>query len=173
MVIIDEVSMAPNQAYNVINKVMAKAKGSDPDTGPLMGGAVCVYGGDFRQLCPIPAEGQTVAECHFRNSTIMAKCKKLQLDQNMRADPQEAAFAMKIRELGEGRHPRIPGHPESSCPIDKSWIIPEQTIEGAQKWTFGANPSETGKSCAILTQTNDDCRKINLSVHCSTYLSFL
>jgi hypothetical protein len=157
--------MAPTQAYNVMHNVMAKAKGTDPVTGPLMGGAVVVYGGDFRQLCPIPGEGQSVAECHFRNSSILAKCTKLELSVNMRADPVEAAFASDLKLIGEGRHPQIEGHSESSCPIPAEWMCSEQTVEALQREVFGDDPSESGANCAILTQTNEDCRKINNSVY--------
>lgn len=65
--------MAPNAAYVVANNILNEAKGFNDLDGKLFGDVIVLFGGDFRQLAPIPAETETVEDIHFRNSPFLEK----------------------------------------------------------------------------------------------------
>jgi PIF1-like helicase len=165
--IVDEVFMGSNAIYNCMEKITSEAAyGGEVAGEASFGGKVVLFGGDPRQLAPIPSNCQSVAQIHFINSTIYETCEKMTLEDNMRAAPEEAAFAALLRDIGDGNHPRVPGMPDSTFAVPPEWVLKDQSIKGLATWCFDGNPSETGKSRAILTHLNDDCCRINEHVSC-------
>jgi hypothetical protein len=156
--------MAPTAAYNVASRVMCEAKNLPVNGDKLFGDVVVLFGGDFRQLTPIPGDGESMEEIHFRNSTILERCVKLQLTENMRADPTQAEFAALLKRIGEGEHPTLPNHPPTCMAIPKDWIAPDNNLYYLIDWIFEDDPTTYGRDRSILTQTNDDCRKVNMQV---------
>ncbi|XP_065348692.1 ATP-dependent DNA helicase PIF1-like [Cloeon dipterum] len=159
LILMDEVSMAPNRAIEVGEILIREAK--DTESESPFGGMPILFGGDLRQLSPICQPDETVEEIHFRNSRFLDRCHILQLNTNMRTDPDEREFADFIKSVGEGTHSSPPGLPALTLQIPDDWILPDNTLDNLIDWVFGDNPSITGQENAILTQLNDDCLKIN------------
>ena len=72
------------------------------------GGITTVFGGDFRQILPVKINGSretTVASCLLK-SFLWRNIKVLHLTQNMRlsTDPDDAAYANWLLEVGNGKH---------------------------------------------------------------------
>lgn len=86
LVVIDEVAMAPSLIFKLLDEVLRRIK-NVPDV-PFAGVPV-LFGGDLRQLGPIPDVGQVMNEIHFRNSEAYHGCRILELTQNMRTGPGE------------------------------------------------------------------------------------
>jgi hypothetical protein len=82
----------------------------------------------------------------------------------MRAAPDEVEFAKVLKAVGEGTQPTLDGHPPTCFAIPSDWMNKDNTLESLIKEIFEDDPSETGKKRAILTQTNEDCRKVNFIV---------
>jgi hypothetical protein len=158
--------MAPTMAYNCIDRVLREAKGyeaCDPDA-PLFGGVTVLFGGDLRQLAPIPMYCQSVAQIHFRNSSILQECTKISLVTNMRADKEEKEFADLLQRIGEGNHDKLDNYPDAYMKIPAEWMLRQQSLRALVDWTFEGKPTELGAKRAILAHTNEDCRRINTMV---------
>jgi len=130
-----------------------------------MGGKVCLFGGDFRQILPVilgGSRGQIVDACLMR-STLWRHIARLSLSTNMRVNPDEAEFASWLLEVGEGRgeFPLITVPPEMRTQESTLDCLIADTFPD-----FRNNYSDKDyiEGRVILTTTNKDVDKINEKV---------
>jgi hypothetical protein len=161
LIIIDEVAMAPAPIFSILDTVLRRIYDAHGAPHPMFAGKVVLFGGDMRQLGPIPNDGQTMSQLHFRNSMAFAEAKLLQLNINMRTAADEIDFANFLRQVGEGTTQQHVKLPVSSVILDHDLVLTNSKLESLIDWTFGDNPSISGAKSAILTPLNRDCTKIN------------
>jgi len=161
LILIDEVAMAPSTIFTILDNVLRRIYDAHASTDPMFAGQVLLFGGDLRQLGPIPSDGQTQEQLHFRNSPSFAEAKIFSLTVNKRTDESETDFAEFLQEVGEGRTKQFLGLPKDSVVIDPDMVITNFKLEKLIDWTFGDDPSTSGAMSAILTPFNMDCFKIN------------
>jgi len=158
--------MADKNVVRIFNLLMRRIRGAEGFDDPPFGGVPILFGGDFRQLGPIPDKGRLMTEIHFRNSLEFTFCKRLSLTQNMRALPVEAKFAHFLKLIGEGRQEVKRGYnlPKDSIIIPEEWIIKSGLLKDLIEWVYGDNPVKTGVNRVILTHLNKDCNTVNDAV---------
>jgi PIF1-like helicase len=159
LIIVDEVAMAPSPIFSILDTVMRRIYDAHGDHHPMFAGKVVLFGGDMRQLGPIPNDGQTMSQLHFRNTPAFAEATSIHLNINMRTASDEKDFAEFLRQVGEGRTPPRDGMMVGCVEIAHDLIIKD--LKSLINWTFGDDPSTSGASSAILTPYNKDCYKIN------------
>jgi len=164
--ICDEITMADRNVVRIFNSLMRRIRGAEGYGDPPFGGVPVLFGGDFRQLGPIPDKGRLMTEIHFRNSLEFTYCKILSLTQNMRALPAEAKFAHFLKLIGEGRQAVKRGYklPKDSIIIPEEWVIKSGLLKDLIEWVYGDNPVETAINRVILTHLNKDCNVVNDAV---------
>jgi hypothetical protein len=161
MLLVDEISMVPDEAVTVMDETCRRAKNAREHDDGMFGGLPTMIGGDLRQLCPVLTEGQTERDSHIRYSKVMSIATKMTLKTNMRADPEEQEFAKLLEELGEGRQECHPDLPEGSFMVPSEWVIESCELDKLILWCFGTEYSTEGADCAILTHLNKNCTLIN------------
>lgn len=173
LVIVDEISMCPTHALNVMDQVLRRIRGAVEFDDPAFGGMTMSLGGDFRQLPPVPGENETVKNVSPIFSGYVENAEKLPLTKNMRTDVSELALSHTLKDVGEGRQQQHPELPPNSFMVPKEWVIESGDLNDLLKWVFEGQYSERGATCAVLTHTNLNCRKINHQVSCATPLRVL
>lgn len=105
LIVWDEASMSHRFAFHALDKSLRDIRDNDS----LMGGAVVVLSGDFRQTLPIVPRGTPADEFFacLKNSYIWPQVVKFQLTTNMRAhvqgDTSAGQFAQRLLQVGDGR----------------------------------------------------------------------
>jgi hypothetical protein len=153
--------MAPAPIFSILDTVLRRIYDAHGAPHPMFAGKVVLFGGDMRQLGPIPNDGQTMSQLHFRNSPAYSEAKLMQLNINMRTAPDEKEFADFLRQVGEGRTQQHVKLPVSSVILEHQLVLTNSKLENLIDWTFGDDPSVSGANSAILTPFNKDCTKIN------------
>jgi PIF1-like helicase len=155
--------MAPATIFAILDRVLRRIYDAHEPHYPMFAGKVVLFGGDMRQIGPIPNEGQTMSQLHFRNSPAFVEATKFSLKINMRTK-DELEFAGWLKKIGEGRTKRYPKIPPGSVVFRTANIVQDYKLKTLIDWTFGDNPTKSGKKSAILTPFNRDCSKINKAV---------
>lgn len=161
LIIVDEVAMAPSTIFSIMDNLLRRIYDAPHDWQPMFAGKVVLFGGDMRQLGPIPSDGQTMGQLHFRNSPAFEEAELKTLDINMRTVAEEKNFATFLRQVGEGKTTRYTQLLKGCVRIEHSMVIADRKLETLIDWTFGSNPDVSGEKSAILTPFNRDCFKIN------------
>lgn len=161
LIIIDEVAMAPAMIFKILDKVLRRIYEAEEEFHPMFAGKVVLFGGDMRQLGPIPNDGQTMGQVHFRNSPAFEAAEVYSLDINMRTDADQLEFSKELRDVGEGTTKEHYAFPKGSVALRKDMVIQDSQLKTLIEWTFGDDPSVSGAACAILTPFNRDCFKVN------------
>jgi len=118
---VDEASMVPLHAYNAIDKLLQDISGNDT----MFGGAVFLWGGDFRQVLPVVQHGHPIAisEKCIKNTPNWAYVKKFHLTRKMRVQCDEIEFAKWLLKLGNNELSVKRNQPFEGC-----IAIPERYI---------------------------------------------
>jgi len=162
LIIIDEISMCPVLALNIIDNLL-KDIAENGDKCKLFGGKTILLCGDFRQTLPVLPHSSrtTIVENCVKSFAQWSSIKKLKLTTNMRALQVEVDFVNFLKKLGDGVLPIQ--HDLGPHIIE----LPEQIIG------FGSVIQETYGDIndvllssdivnkAILAPTNEDCLSIN------------
>jgi ATP-dependent DNA helicase PIF1 len=159
LILWDEAPMVNRYAFEALDRTLRDVCPGNT----LMGGKVCVFAGDWRQILPIipnGTRGQSVA-ASLTQSPLWNHVHVLNLSQNMRVRAEEIEFAEWLIHVGEGTHENfpkleIPPHlrlTNSDLPslIDQVY---SDLIENIGNATFF-------KDRVILATTNDVVDKIN------------
>jgi PIF1-like helicase len=159
--VLDECSLSPVHAYVGASELCKRAK---KNAKFEFGGTTTLAGGDFRQLCPVPGQGELVRDNHIRYWDLLSMFTKLPLTINMRTNPDEVQFAELLNQIGEGRQECHPSLPDKSFMVPRHWVIESGELQELIDWCFGKDLSEITADCAILTHMNKDCMEINHKV---------
>lgn len=155
--------MAPALIFDILDRLLRRICEAEDD-GPMFAGKVILFGGDMRQLGPIPNDGQTMEQLHFRNSEAFAEAQIYSLGTNMRTLPEEVEFAKFLRDVGNGVATQKHDFYEDTVRFPKTMIVEDRQLSTLIKWTFGSKPSISGAKSAILTPFNKDCTLINKQI---------
>jgi PIF1-like helicase/Helitron helicase-like domain at N-terminus/Helicase len=106
LIVWDEAPMMHRYAFEALDRTL---RDLFIDTLP-MGGKVCVFCGDWKQILPVVPSGtpqQTINAC-LKKSTLWQHVHHLQLTNNMRVLPNEVDFASWLLQVGRGTHNDYP-----------------------------------------------------------------
>ena len=112
VIIWDEASMAPRDGVNAVDTLFRELMSEDPNvpSNKPFGGAVFLFGGDFRQILPVVPHGsrtEILSSC-MKNSKCWSNVHVHKLDQNMRANDsnvlqEHRQFSDWLLDLGNGK----------------------------------------------------------------------
>ncbi|KAI3507904.1 hypothetical protein L1887_22900 [Cichorium endivia] len=115
LIIWDEAPMIHKHAFEALDRTLRDILTCDNvnNSNLIFGGKVVVFGGDFRQILPVIANGSRhdIVNASLSSSYIWDACKVLKLTKNMRltvaSDPslieQTRLFANWLLDIGEGK----------------------------------------------------------------------
>nr|XP_015922387.3 ATP-dependent DNA helicase PIF1 [Parasteatoda tepidariorum] len=158
LIIIDEVSMCPVYAIQVIDRLLRDIA-SNGDKEKLFGEKTVLLCGDFQQTLPVvPHSGRAgIVESCVKSWPFWSQIRKMMLNQNMRALPSEREFIKFLKEIGNGTPDdliEIPNFLISSASIiDEIYCNIPEIVQ---------TPEITNR--AILAPKNEDCEEINHQV---------
>ena len=168
VIIWDEASMAPAHGVDAVDSLFKELLAEDPHvpSSKPFGGAVFLFGGDFRQILPVVPHGsrtEILSSC-MKNSKCWSQIQVIKLDQNMRANDendlsQSRDFSEWLLKLGDGKlqEPGLdegifeipPVCIENGCIVDA--VFPQVILPGDESIT----------NRAILTPKNQESIDIN------------
>ncbi|KAK6998606.1 ATP-dependent DNA helicase PIF7, partial [Biomphalaria glabrata] len=158
LIVWDECTMAHKKSLEALNTILNEIRGSDT----LMGGAVVVFSGDFRQTLPV-IPGSTVSQqlnACIKSSYLWNKGLKVTLKKNMRVQNNKQ-FSKHLLRIGNGKYKTI-SFPWQFC----HW---EQSYEGLIKKVYpdileNFKSSEWLCERAILAPTNQCVDRLNVLI---------
>ncbi|XP_059179144.1 uncharacterized protein LOC131958244 [Physella acuta] len=168
VIIWDEASMVPAHGVDAVDSLFKELLAENPHVPSRkpFGGAVFLFGGDFRQILPVVPHGsrtEIVSSC-MKNSKCWNHIQVLKLDQNMRANDQNDLlqtrdFSEWLLKLGDGKlqEPGLeedifevpPVCIENGCIVDA--VFPGVIVPG----------DESIANRAILTPKNQESIELN------------
>ncbi len=146
--------MASLRALNTVDHILKRLMNNDLP----FGGKAFILGGDFRQVAPVVSHASKtkIIENCIKSGKIWDSFSIIKLNTNMRADPNEKAFAEYILKLGEGKIPIEYG--EDIIEIPKQCVVTGCLIQEL----YGQSPTEeTIKNVCILCPKNDHATSLN------------
>ncbi|KIH54434.1 hypothetical protein ANCDUO_15421 [Ancylostoma duodenale] len=169
VIVWDECTMAHKRALEALDRTLQDIRGNNR----LMGGAVVVLAGDFRQTLPVIPRSTTADELNacLKASYLWRHVQKLTLSTNMRVhlhgDVSAQSFAELLLQLGDGKFPvdantGLISFPSNFCNLASS-------LEELVDKVF-PNISDNFKNhqwlCdrAILAPMNDNVNHINIQI---------
>ncbi|CAF3254328.1 unnamed protein product [Rotaria sp. Silwood2] len=105
LIVWDECTMAHRKALEALDRTLQDLR----DNGKLMGGAILLLAGDFRQTLPVIPKGTMADElkAYLKASYLWRHVHKLELKTNMRVhlqgDVAAGQFAQQLLNLGDGK----------------------------------------------------------------------
>ncbi|UYV68898.1 hypothetical protein LAZ67_6001521, partial [Cordylochernes scorpioides] len=166
IIIWDECTMAHKKALEALDRTLRDFRGNQR----LMGGALILLAGDFRQILPVIPRATPADELNacLKNSALWRHVKKITLSTNMRAhlhgDVSAQTFAKQLLNMGDGKIPVDPATHEISFPPNFCQL--QASIGDLEKVVFpdiATNFKNHNWLCerAILAPKNDDVNRIN------------
>ena len=122
IIIWDEAPMASSDMLAVVDRLFRDLMQNEHVP---FGGKVMLLGGDFRQVLPVLQHGtmaQIIGKC-IKRSPLWHHFQQIRLSVNLRARPEEVAFAEWLMQLGGGTLPLPPNAINQNC-----IILPRQCI---------------------------------------------
>lgn len=166
LIIWDECTMANKRGLEALDRTLRDFR----DNQQLMGGALILLAGDFRQILPVIQRATPADELNacLKASPLWRHVKKITLSTNMRVhllqDASAQTFAKQLLDMGDGKIPIDPATLEISFP--SNFCQMQSSIQDVEKMVF-PNISRNYKNhawlCerAILAPKNDEVNKIN------------
>lgn len=166
VIVIDEVPILHKEAIGALDRTLQDFR----ENHQLMGGALILMAGDFRQTLPVIPKSTPADELNacLKASPLWRHVEQLTLTTNMRVhllqDTSAQAFAQQIMDIGNGRITTHPATNEMSFPMNFCQMQP--SIEDVVKKVF-PNISRNYRNYdwlperAILAAKNDDVNKLN------------
>ncbi|KIH54988.1 hypothetical protein ANCDUO_14862 [Ancylostoma duodenale] len=120
VIVWDECTMAHKRALEALDWTMQDLRGNSR----LMGGAVVVLAGDFRQILPVIPRSTPADELNacLKASYLWRHVQTMTLTTNMRVhlqgDLSSQTFAQRRLRLGDGKFPVDPDTDTTSFPLD-------------------------------------------------------
>ena len=166
LIIWDECTMAHKKALEALDRTLRDFRGNQR----LMGGALILLAGDFRQILPVIPRSTPADELNacLKKSNLWRHVKKITLSTNMRVhlhgDVSAETFAKQLLNIGDGKIPVDPATHEISFPPNFSQL--QASIDDLEKVIFpdiANNLKIHDWLCerAILAPKNDDVNRIN------------
>ncbi|XP_071057338.1 uncharacterized protein [Onthophagus taurus] len=163
LIVWDEAPMSPIFALHAVDRYLKDVMRSDRP----MGGKVCVFGGDFRQVLPVipRARNAEILAQSLINSYLWNKMRHMKLTVNMRVLPDQIEFREWLLKLGENKLPHI-NMPGSVGAPDDLVEIPRRcltaNLELLLRKIFGQDLlDEDLSNRAVLCPTNDSVHEVN------------
>ena len=160
--IIDEASMISTDALNTIHNLLVAVTGV---RNVPFGGKCVVLAGDFRQTLPITQDKSTITSIRkcLKNYVFWNQFVRIQLNQNMRALPEENEFKEWTLRVGDGVEPTIAN---GLIQIPNRVICPPGlNIVDAVYGEGPLDPATTDQmNRAILCPTNEEVFRVNEQV---------
>ncbi|UYV67664.1 hypothetical protein LAZ67_5001520 [Cordylochernes scorpioides] len=109
IIIWDECTMAHKKALEALDRTLRDFRGNQP----LMGGALILLAGDFRQILPVIPRATPADELNtcLKKSALWRHVKKITLSTNMRVhlhgDVSAQTFAKQLLNMGDGKKFRL------------------------------------------------------------------
>ena len=153
LILIDEASMIPNDAFNAIDRALRDIMNNNLP----FGGKLVICGGDFRQVLPVVIHGTAtkILEKCLKRSPLWHHFQIHKLTQNMRALREEREFSEWLLELGNGNL-------KSSSVTDADMIdIPEECSTSDIVNSIFPDFSTDRTGSVILTPKNDTSLQLN------------
>ncbi|UYV66363.1 hypothetical protein LAZ67_4001469, partial [Cordylochernes scorpioides] len=166
IIIWDECTMAHKKALEALDRTLRDFRGNQR----LMGGALILLAGDFRQILPVIPRATPADELNacLKKSALWRHVKKITLSTNMRVhlhgDVSAQTFAKQLLNMGNGKIPVDPATHEISFPPNFCQL--QASIGDLEKVVFpdiATNFKNHDWLCerAILAPKNDDVNRIN------------
>ncbi|UYV72409.1 hypothetical protein LAZ67_9002987 [Cordylochernes scorpioides] len=166
IIIWDECTMAHKKALEALDRTLRDFRGNQR----LMGGALILLAGDFRQILPVIPRATPADELNacLKNSALWRHVKKITLSTNMRVhlhgDVSAQTFAKQLLNMGDGKIPVDPATHEISFPPNFCQL--QASIGDLEKVVFpdiATNFKNHDWLCerAILAPKNDEVNRIN------------
>lgn len=166
IIIWDECTMAHKKSLEALDRTLRDFRGNQQ----LMGNALILLAGDFRQTLPVIPKSTPADELNacLKASLLWRNVKKITLSTNMRVhlrqDASAQTFAKQLLDIGDGKSPFDPATNEISFPSNFCKL--KLAIEDVEKAVFpfiSRNFKNHEWLCerAILAPKNDDVNKIN------------
>ncbi|EPB66767.1 hypothetical protein ANCCEY_14141 [Ancylostoma ceylanicum] len=169
VIVWDECTMAQKRALEALDRTLQDIR----ENNRLMGGAVLVLAGDFRQTLPVIPRATPADELNacLKASYLWRHVQKMTLSTNMRVhlqgDLSAQSFAQQLLRLGDGKFPVDPNTDLISFPPDFCNMMdsPEELIVKVFP-DIGSNFTNHQWLCdrAILAPMNDSVNKINTEI---------
>lgn len=160
ILILDEATMAPNNAINCINKLFQEIMKNEKP----FGGKVVILGGDFRQTLPVvPNEKRSaIVQACIKFNHMWDDFELLQLNNNVRSvDPTFTDWLIK---LGDGDLTNDKGLPEEIIEIPQNLICEGSLIQEIFGNSLSATNIAQYSKLTILCPKNTDVHAINEQV---------
>lgn len=165
----DECTMSHKKALEAINNTMKDLKGNDS----VMGGAVVVLSGDFRQILPVIKRSTPAAELDacLKQSPLWKHVKVFSLRTNMRVhlqgDSSAKQFSDQLLQLGNGDFPTQRGtnlisFPPEFCNIVTS--VEELIVKVFPNIDINFRNAKWISERVILAPKNDNVESLNIKI---------
>lgn len=166
LIIIDEISMCPVYALNVIDRLLRDIRPQEFQL-TLFGGLPVLMCGDFRQTLPVvPHSGRTITiENCVKSFTHWPLVKQLTLTKHMRATNPNSTFSEFLQLLGDGKLPTNEQLGSDTIQVPNEIIgtgSVSEFVYGNLRGVISAEVNITER--AILCPKNEDCIKLNNSI---------
>ncbi|XP_044597781.1 uncharacterized protein LOC123274285, partial [Cotesia glomerata] len=166
LIIWDECTMSHKKGLEALDRTLRDFRNDQR----IMGGAVILLAGDFRQTLPVIQRSTPADELNacLKYSYLWKYVKKITLSTNMRVhllkDDSAKTFAQQLLDMGDGKIPVDPSTQEISFP--QNFCQLQSSIEDLDNKVFpniASNFKNHDWLCerAILAPKNDDVNKIN------------
>ncbi|KIH47189.1 hypothetical protein ANCDUO_22754 [Ancylostoma duodenale] len=169
VIVWDECTMAHKRAREALDRTLQDLRGNNR----LMGGAVVVLAGDFRQTLPVIPRSSPADELNacLKSSYLWRHVQKMTLTTNMRVhlqgDLSARTFAQQLLRLGDGKFPVDPDTDSISFPKDfcnAANLIEELIDKVFPDISTNFKNHQWLRERAILAPMNESVNNINIEI---------